>query len=1054
MGTANVEQAREAAARQDLLGLRSALERVAWEEPLDLRYAIACRAVASEAEKALSTMPDIVAYAVECLGSREPQPAAQTGRRLDFEQLRSPDAETLATRWIVATDFADRSSQGSTTRVKHLRGARLILSPPRSRSQRGDLPARRVITDLMEQTAEFCYKEEPLGYPQMASVIYLIRSDPWAQYHTYLALLELARRLYQRRSERAATACLVAALTQREAGILGTTETWCRAALELAPEGSLEAAAATRLIRERRRERLEALVSSIDAFPLTAPASEVEQLCDIAPLVATDGHIVEAVSGLARAAQALSRALRHSEGSHLLATARTCVECQSRVESTELALEQAERAVGEAKFLQEAFAESRRDVDSVVRHLSLERRQVSQLAFASSTSSVFLDTSVFSVDTRLTRAFVPTRGWALAHAEATDQAVLLQYCVKGEALHNWTALFTVCSSEAPPHARFPDFRKAALDMWEKAALNGVVTLVDSAELSAFAQHIAGDLVDRFALTITDDAAFGCRYEFHEVWRTGRTLCILTVSIRGDDADARRAQVFASDPGVQAVFPNPQAVRTDRHQRLIDEALHHVDSARQRLSRLCQTREQEVAGALALYRATATPLSRECFIGFGDRLSETIADPDILLDAELDSRAARRRLDWVLAGTVAYALALEQLAFSLLRERHGGPASGRLVPLLVRAVSIHTRRGNATGVIRCLALLQRLQQSDVAESDSLGLRTLIDAREAFANDAAALARMDLELLFVLARTPWALSSDDLMFLAERLSQECCELAKEQGLVDIVENAEIAWAELFPRLGHPAYGRFSQRSIASILDGGPVCSFTYGPRGSLLFFRSLGSDLRLRHKMSAVQVDWVRRVAGAEVDDETVSLEGALVLGVGDLTIHSFGGAVDSVPAFRWVLPSQWKRGVRGILHHAAEVKRPTRNVRFGFVLCVVPGQSDGVLWEMSAICRFGLIADTYFIMPPDNAGDDVAHTWNRTRNQWHRATGCMFPEHIGTGGIISFDGNGGEAQVMSLDELWDGRFAKRVHAALTATYGNAYNIFCRLPDMLAGVEPLS
>ena len=164
-------------------------------------------------------------------------------------------------------------------------------------------------------------------------------------------------------------------------------------------------------------------------------------------------------------------------------------------------------------------------------------------------------------------------------------------------------------------------------------------------------------------------------------------------------------------------------------------------------------------------------------------------------------------------------------------------------------------------------------------------------------------------------------------------------------------------------------------------------------------------------------------GRQILPDTISIEAALQAAlVSSFQTQALGGPIDIFGMGRGTVLARdadgWKGMAKINMEHAAWI-------------CVLPGDSEGLAWELEEILRQGAASRTIFILPPKET-IGAPPMWPAAHERLG-AIGFTLPKELEPGFVL-LAANGGFDRRMPFDWLWDGRLEAELRGRAPAASG--------------------
>lgn len=1045
------DAAQEALHRRDGPGLVSALHTLAAHAAF--REHLQLQALAQEVPLTLRTMPALLSAVIAALSS--PSPA------LDKAWLAPWQAATRTTYpgreggegtlWVAALLLEGSLDRSRPTIERHGATIRIrgLSEQERTRPRSPD-PMAEGLTLLERALAARFFDEVP---PDAVMLTALMGIGPllfaFEPLDHWLWLLEAARRAVLRAAdapETAAAAVLLLAWTRRERGLDADDVDLLDWAAALAPAGSVQRAMAEAWAVQNAERLLIQAAAMIDQ-PAVRPREE--------RVAAVEGHArrlaipasADTVRALCGSASRLMLAGQPAAARRLWTLACTLAGPAGVPADESMRWDQA----GQAAAVADALVREAGTLAGAAA-IGVRALQPRPLAAPAAKRSVF---SAFGFGGAAPRGLVvlqPPPQWRRLHALASGGTALVSYGLEGDALDDWRVLLECTCLDVAAHLSFDAQREALERTWADLSTDGEVLWVDPAALPELVRAPGCELVGRQIVVVERDTLAGNRLDLHEVWQQRQRAFVVKLSLVGDDLEGLAERAYGEGKPFELVELDFSEVDAARIGELVSATRAGMSALLQRLLATGAAAQDAVTVTGAMREALASPFTREVHDQLSALISGSSNDPMLFAEPVLEASVLRRRLQWTPPGSAAEATTLEQFALALVRE-DAAQGCGPVVPLLLsRACMLHQALGDTRGALRALSLMIDLVDGRLRPEvdDARVLDRVLGVREQLAGNLPELARIDLLIGRLLALGDWPQYAD-------RVDQALALVGEARAIADqtadeaLDRGADAAQGTIVHASMHPALRRFERRRIRDIVEAdGPICRFLQAPLLGAIYLRALDSSnaLRIRHALPAEQLARVRRLPGAELDDGRITLEGALAVTLA-FSVETVGGESDVVGAARARLSGgNWKQIVGSRLASFARALRDARQPRSAHLVFMVPARSAGVLWEMRALRRLGLLPITCFIMPPADAVDgDAAADWNGALATWTGVSGCAFPLHRPDGALLHFDAAGTLVDDAPFDDLWSGHFAARLLARVAASAGTMHQMVWQMPDLV-------
>lgn len=1035
--TRQVEDAIRLMQSDDIAAAEQTLRNAGERYPEDYMSSLLCRAMADELAAATAWNPDVVVYALEGIVGQD-RSVGGTGWLRDVDDW---EHDTLACRSIAIWSFGRRSGVAST--VESRPGMAQMLPPAAT----PDKDLTRLYTERLSrirgELAERCEKD--CDWSTLASLVCVFRiaAASIGAWPSALWVLEVARRLYQSpdRQALAAAALMMQALLIEEHGVSTNVEDYAGAALRVAPEQSIEQRAARLAIGNAIRRRLTHTVARAEnaVFIDDETLREIRQL---AQRLAEFGDTETAIAALSRTAEACARGLRSSE-------ARALDERIETIASTEAPRLDHKAAIAAAELAEEELSGL---LERAKRIVTDAREPVAAAARSASETVEFPASSLIVVSQpRGVAVLWPAPNWRLVSILGLQGTVMMEFCPPGETLADWSMLLSIQSGPPVPDGSFARYPEEVADYWRNRVLDGEVSMSGLAEENVIAGRETGPRLPHFAIRIDGDSLLSDRIEQHEIRSEGGRTHILRLSVRGAGASQRYDRHEDDRKPCRLAFVDPSALSVEARTESAAESGQRVrDLMLEVRDKFRQSRQAFGSAMAAIADELAHPAVWSAYQGVSTAFSKMTTDPTLFWPRRFDEREIRNRLDWIEEGSATEATVLEQLACSLADQAGSREESAGALALAARAGELYAANGDEMGVLRSLNLYSYLALENATENRPLeDLQRLLAAGGAV-TDPHRRAFAARDLLHVIGKGGWPLSLEETLGWASTLRDDALETAgktdNRQLAGELADDVEIAFAGAFGT-AQPAVDAFFRREVEDVLSGPPLARFEEQPRLRVIYLRSLDSvDVTVRHRFPDGVYARLARLPGVDPDSPTISLEGALTVGL-SIGLESMGGRSDVAGASRIITPDeQWQKAMRGVLRSLAEQKRTGELPRLCSRLLVVPGLSAGLLWELKALRRFGLLPETLFVMPP-GADSVAAADWERGRPEWEARTGRTFPAYRPEGQFFRYDADGELAETVPFDTLWNGELSRLVLAQCAAEHGIRWTFLFEMDDLV-------
>jgi hypothetical protein len=205
-----------------------------------------------------------------------------------------------------------------------------------------------------------------------------------------------------------------------------------------------------------------------------------------------------------------------------------------------------------------------------------------------------------------------------------------------------------------------------------------------------------------------------------------------------------------------------------------------------------------------------------------------------------------------------------------------------------------------------------------------------------------------------------------------------------------------------------GRTNQRQLPST-------------RPLLFYLRPLGTARR--ELMPNRFPDRFKTTYGRQILPDTISIEAALQVAlVSSFKTEALGGPIDIFGMGRGTVlgggADGWKAMAKINIEHAA-------------LIAVLPGDSEGLSWELAEILRQGAASRTIFILSPEEAIG--APPMSPSAHERLRAIGFALPMELEPGFVL-LAANGSFDRRIPFDWLWDGRLEAELRSRVQAALG--------------------
>lgn len=1042
-----IDRINHAVRNSDHPAVHAALQ-IAANDAGDFHDVVFSRALLAECQAALGSCSRVFVMALAAL-DRDATSAATLGTLEELSALGERSDALFATRWIaaLAQDRALKSLMG-TPEIRRAHGMSLApaYGPGRRKRARATRQSEQALAEAIEQLDQEL--QERLLHrahvtPQLiAALVCSIKLVGQHGNTHYLMQLDVIRRLDSTDEERrvAATVILLLVLEKRAREIRDDTGDWAQQALERALPGSPEARLAQQLLEQSWRETLISAIESVTREPWND--TELTALEHTASNHTLTGDITDVLAAFRDLTERLAERLDVPRMHRVILAAQRAIAAESA-----FIAELTERANGVATALQALQSISAEGV-AVVEAVLRESREAMDATLSSRPVKRRILLPGHQSAHRAVATLVPDAGWLPVAGASTPEVLHFEYCPKSQSFDTWTTLLEINS-----HAAFPDIAQY-LALCEGAfrgsLLDGTFRVLSDLELSAPRLHVDGSPLYRHGIVVRGDGVMGDRMDVQEFRQYDGRIIQVRVS-------ARRIEGTEDVPGVLRILESLTPCLVDPtsiEASLVQERLVRMDqSLRTLFRRIYQMWQSQTAllirGGTLFVSAFARAACSHSYQQFSDVICNAADDPCHLEAPGTVASTLLDRLDWTPAGSVAYAITVEQLLFAHMQERSANAAL--LLALANRAVAIYASAGKHHAIVRCLRILDHALPERVTEPLELRLLDgLMATRMSVHQHPEVLARVDAALIDLAGRNCWGLNEHQSRQLIDGLHSEVHGIAEHLALESLVPPVDSAKARAYRNIFASADEPFWNRPVRDVISGPAICRYQYRAYAAGVYLRPFDSaaTMKVRHRLSAQRAGKLAAVSASAFDEQTISLEGALAVGTG-IHLSAIGGARDSLGAGRLLVTDEtWKQVVRVELRTVARRKRRQRLPRHCKLLFVVPATSAGVLWELRAMRRFGVIVDTYFIMPPDDSMPDAGAAWEQGRDLWSEATGFDFPNYDTAGGLFRFGTDGSVAERISFDELWDDRFAVALEQRLAAEHGRIYWIEWSIDDLLA------
>src|SRR5262249_40442978 len=146
--------------------------------------------------------------------------------------------------------------------------------------------------------------------------------------------------------------------------------------------------------------------------------------------------------------------------------------------------------------------------------------------------------------------------------------------------------------------------------------------------------------------------------------------------------------------------------------------------------------------------------------------------------------------------LSYATTIEQVILAM--SRAGSKDAVALLSLADRAIEIYAAHRKAHAVTRCLSLLNLvLPEQVLADLDIGSLERFLATRQQL-TDRQACAKIDIEIMELVAKGGWGLNENQSTKLAQQLEAEVRTLAEQYSLEHLIGRSEAASARVIKSL----------------------------------------------------------------------------------------------------------------------------------------------------------------------------------------------------------------------------------------------------------------
>jgi hypothetical protein len=191
-----------------------------------------------------------------------------------------------------------------------------------------------------------------------------------------------------------------------------------------------------------------------------------------------------------------------------------------------------------------------------------------------------------------------------------------------------------------------------------------------------------------------------------------------------------------------------------------------------------------------------------------------------------------------------------------------------------------------------------------------------------------------------------------------------------------------------------------------------------RPLLFYLRPLGTARRelLPNRLPA----YLKTTYGRQILPDSISIEAALQTAlVSSFTTQALGGPIDIFGMARGTVMGGGADSWKGM----AEI-----NMQQAALICVLPGDSEGLAWELEEILRQSAASKTVFILPPKET--EGAPPMSPAAYARLGAIGYALPIGLEPGFVL-LAANGSFDRLIPFDWLWDGRLDAELRSKVQA-----------------------